>query len=243
MKKIALFVEGHCGLVFARSVLLLLFDNSKLSLDCYEWRSHILRSVRRKYHAPKPEIYFLIIDAAGDQAVLSAIKEREKGLFEKGYDAIIGLRDMYSEMYIRRAGRAIDNAVSNQFLQGWQKTIGAMSKPEKIRLHLSIMELEAWFLGMYAIFPKLHPDLSMDAIAAKIGHHLEKCDPQTTFFHPSTVLGEILQLAGSGYKKSRHDIERICSKIELSDLDKATQNGRCASFADFMEHILNWRPE
>ncbi len=241
MKKIAIFVEGHCGLVFVRRMLLLLFDNSKLSFDCCEWRSRELGGIPYPYRPPDPEIYFLIIDAAGDQAVLSAIKEREKGLFEKGYDGIIGVRDMYSEAYIRRAGRTIDNGVTTQFLEGWHQTIDYMSEPAKIKLHISIMELEAWFLGMYELFPELDASLSMDAIKSQLGFDLETCDPQTDFFHPSKVLSDIFQLMGAQYRKSQDDIERICSKIKMSDFADATENGRCACFRKFQDEILKWQ--
>jgi len=90
MKRIAIFTEGQTELIFIREFLFRIVDPSKLRIECFELLAHTLSSVPFSYSSPAPEVYFLIIDAHGDDGVLSAIREREKQLIEKGrYERII----------------------------------------------------------------------------------------------------------------------------------------------------------
>ena len=82
---------------------------------------------------PSPSIHFLIVNAANDSKTMSAIKERERYLWEKGYDVIIGVRDMYSEAYCKRSSD-IDDEVINDFIQEHRSLIQRMSNPDKIHL-------------------------------------------------------------------------------------------------------------
>jgi len=242
MRKVAIFAEGQSALIFVRQMLFLLIDNSKLSFDCWEWHSHNLRLCLKynRYSSPEPEIHFLIIDARNDEGVLTALKERQKGLLENGFEKIIALRDMYSQNYRRRAGTKINDRVTNQFITEWQRSIQRMSNPSQIKMHISIMELEAWFLGMYNIFERIDGKLTVDFIADNLGFNLESVDPQKEFFHPTEKLSLVLALAGRQYgKKSRDEVENICSQINTNDLCDAFKNGRCSSFRDFYEEMSN----
>jgi hypothetical protein len=191
------------------------------------------------YPNPNAEVWFLIVNVGQDEKVLSVIKESEKDLFEKGFERIVGLRDMYSEEYSKRSPNGIDNSVTRAFIDGWNSTIQSMSNPSKIKMHIAIMELEAWFLGMYNMFERLNSTLSIDYIESRLGFNLSVIDPQTEFFKPADIVGNILQLISWPYKKSDDDIEGICSRINISDLSNAFENGRCDSFKKFHDEILN----
>jgi hypothetical protein len=170
------------------------------------------------YPNPHAEVCFLIVNVGQDEKVLSAIKEREEDLIKKGFERIIGLRDMYSGEYSKRSPREIDNRVTREFIDGLNSTIQKMSEPSKIRMHIAIMELEAWFLGMYDIFGKINSRLSVDYIEEELGFNLAEIDPQTQFFKPAEEVNRIFQLIG--------------------DPD-AFNNGRCSSFREFYEEMLN----
>lgn len=239
MNKVALFVEGQSEQIFIRHLLLRTMDCSKVSFTCLRLYAGKTIPARFDYPNPHAEMSFLIVNVGQDEKVLSEIKEREAHLIKQGFDRIIGLRDMYSEKYLKRSRTGIDNSVTTAFIDGWNSTIQKMSNPSKIKIHIAIMELEAWFLGMYDIFGRMNSILSVDYIEKELGFNLSDIDPQTEFFHPADVLASILGLVGCQYDKSSDQLESICSRIIRADIWNALENGRCESFGDFYEEMLN----
>ncbi|HEG44016.1 MAG TPA: hypothetical protein ENH94_08210 [Phycisphaerales bacterium] len=179
------------------------------------------------------------MNVANDEKVLSAVKDREKDLVQNGYEKIIALRDMYSEAYLNRAGRMINNIITEEFINGAHETIQKMGNSDKIKMCFAIMEFEAWFLGMYNLFERLDPALTIAYIEEKLGFNLSVIDPQIEFFRPSDKVTDILRLGGRQYQKSEHDIESICSKIDIKDFSNAFEKGICMSFKDFYDEVLN----
>lgn len=169
---------------------------------------------------------------------MSALREREERLFQVGYDKIIGLRDMYSEVYDRKSPGVINESVSNEFIENTKKVIDNMSKPDCIIFVFAIMETEAWFLAMYNLFRKIEKTLSVEYIEEETGINLKNIDPQKEFYKPSNELNKIFQLIGRNYSKSENDIEMLCSQLELSDLSNAIENNRCEAFRTFL-HTMN----
>ena len=184
------------------------------------------------------EVHFLIVDAANDTKVLSAIKEREKDFFKKGYETVFGLRDMYSDEYCKRSS-IIDDGLIRNFIDRANQTISEMSSPENIHLHFAIMEIEAWFLGMYNLFCKIDNTLSIEFIEERVGYNLREIDPQREFYKPADELDRIFRLIDGQYQKSQQDANRIASQIDETDCANATENGRCQSFNDFYHQLLN----
>ena len=239
MRKVAIFTEGQSEQIFIRHLLLQVMDCSKISFRCL--RLYAGRDIPAKYDYlnPNAKIHFLIVNVGQDEKVLSILKEREANLIRKGFDRIVGLRDMYSEEYSKRSNSEINNSVTMSFIDGWNSTIQKMSDPSKIRMHIAIMEIEAWFLAIYHIFERMNSILSVDYIENKLGINLADIDPQTEFFIPSEEVNRIFQLVGLQYKKKEHDIESICSKINNDDLCNAFKNGRCSRLKDFYEELLS----
>lgn len=239
MSKVAIFVEGQAEQIFVRHLLLQTMDCSKVSFICLRLYAGEMIPARFDYPNPHAEMSFLIVNVGNDETVLSAIKDREKGLLEKGYEKIIALRDMYSENYCKRSPRVIDDSITKLFIDSWHSTIESMSDPAKIKMRVAIMELEAWFLGMYDIFERIDGKLTVDYIEKELGFNLADIDPQTEFFKPTEEVDRIFQLVGPPYKKSEHDVESICSQINSADLCNAFTNGRCGSLRAFYEDMLN----
>ncbi len=235
MIKIALFTEGQTELILARNLLFRVIDNSKLSFECIKLHGGREIPTRFSYAAPNPQVHFLVINAECDNKVLSAIREREEGLFQVGYEKIIGLRDMYSEIYDQKSPRTINESVSNEFIENTKKIIDYMSKPDRIIFIFAIMEIEAWFLAMYNLFKKIDAILSVEYIEEKIGINFKNIDPQKEFYKPSNEVNKIFQLIGRNYRKSESDTEMLCSQLELSDLNNATENNRCEAFRIFLQ--------
>ena len=238
MTKVAIFVEGQSEQIFIRHLLLRTMDCSKVSFTCLRLYAGKTIPARFDYPNPHAEMSFLIVNVGQDEKVLSEIKEREEDLIKQGFDRIIGLRDMYSEKYLKRSPSGIDNSVTTAFIDGWNSTIQRMSKPSKIKIHIAIMELEAWFLGIYDIFKRINSILSVEYIENELGFNLADIDPQTEFFKPAEEVNRIFQLVGLQYKKKEHDVESICSNINNDDLYNSFKNGRCSRFKDFYEELL-----
>jgi len=240
LKKIAIFTEGQTELIFVRNFLLKVMDPSKLSFECYDLLGQKSSSVPYQYPNPSAEIHFLILNVNSDERVLSSIKDREKNLIEKsGYEKIIGLRDMYSGEYIKRSPGVINKQISNMIIQRNNQTIRGMTYFDRIKLYFAIMEIEAWFLGMYNLFQKIDSLLTVEYIKYNLGIDLKNVDPQKEFYKPSDQVSSIFQLCGRKYKKKPHEIECICSNIDSFSLNAATENNRCMCFADFYREITS----
>lgn len=239
MKKIAIFTEGQTELIFLRYFLSIVFGWDKISFRCLRLYAKEVHPAPWDHLNQNAEVDFLIINACSDEKVLSAIKEREKGLIKNGYEKIIGLRDMYSDAYIKRTSSTINNKVTKEFIANYKATIQMMSYPDKIKMYFAIMEIEAWFLGMYNLFKRLDSSLVIRYIKEKLGFDLGIINPQDEFLKPSDIVDNILQLAGRQYKKSESDVERICSIMNKDDFDNAFENGRCDSFKVFFYEVLN----
>jgi hypothetical protein len=239
MKKIAIFTEGQSEQIFVRHFLTLVFGWENLSFECFKLYRDRMDPVPFKHPNENAEMYFLILNIGNDEKVLTAVKEREKGLIQKGYEKIISLRDMYSQEYSKRSGRVIDENVTREFIDGANIVIRSMSDPSKIKMHFAIMELEAWFLGMYNIFERVKPELNIAYIEEELGFNLVVIDPQTEFFKPANEVDKIFKLVGLQYQKTEHEVESLCSEMNTNDFSNALENGRCISFKDFYDGILN----
>ena len=68
---------------------------------------------------------------------------------------------MYSRQYRTQTHHKIDASISEKFIQAAKNTIEKMSQPDQINFHFAIMEIEAWFLGMYTLFAKIDPRLTI----------------------------------------------------------------------------------
>lgn len=239
MRRIAIFAEGQSELIFVRCFLPLILGWDKISFECFKLRADEMNRAPFPHRNKHAEVHFFIVNVGNDEKVLSAVKDREEGLIQKGYEKVIALRDMYCEAYCKRAGTRINDAITVEFINGAQETIGNMSDPNKIKMCFAIMEFEAWFLGMYSIFERVEPTLTVAYIEENLGFDLSVIDPQVEFFKPADKVSNILGLVGREYLKSGHDIESICSKMEIADFSKAFENGRCSSFKDFCDQVLN----
>ena len=240
MRKIAVFAEGQTELVFVRALILNLIDCSKLSFECFELLRHSLSPQPYSYSSPNPEVHFMIIQVHGDEGVASSIKEREKGLIERGYDVIYGIRDMYSEAYRMRSPCVIDNNLTREFTGSLLAVIQHMNYPQKIKVFWAIMEIEAWFLGMYNIFSKIDPKLTLANINSSLGIDLIHIDPEKEFYKPAKQICDIFALCGKTYDKKLRDIENITSVMDVTDFNDAMKNNRCACFSDFYNEINSY---
>jgi hypothetical protein len=194
-----------------------------------------------KYENPNSDLFYQIINVGGDKRVLSAILDREEGFWKAGFIKIIGLRDMFSEEYRKRTNpaRTISAELNQTFIQEAQKVLTERAKsPENIKLCFSVMEVEAWYIGMYQFFEKSNPLYTEANISAKLGTDVSQIDPETTFFHPASVLNDIFSISGNAYEKHATDIGSILSKLEAADFEELYAAAKCASYNSFQDALL-----
>ncbi len=237
MRKVAIFTEGQGDQIFVRELLSHVIGYEALSFECLQLRAGNLQQVPYTYSNRNATIHYLIVDVGNDVRVMSAILERQESLISKGYNVIIGLRDMYSDAYLKRS-RIIDDSVTNSFISKHNETIKGMSNHDKIFIFFAIMELESWLLSMYRLLERFNPTLNCEHIERELGFDLSKINPETKFFHPTSTFKNILSLAGKTYKKSKDQMESILSNMIREDIDDALEEGRCSqSFDLFLSKV------
>lgn len=237
MRKFAIFVEGQTELITIREFLLREFEYTT-DIECRTlFKSSQLKKTPYDYPNPTAEIHFQIVNVGNDNAVLKRILHREQFMWNSGYEKIIGLRDMYSEAY-REESQKIDNAVTQRFIEGADKTIKDKARfPEKIVMCFAIMEVEAWFLAMYEVFEKLDSHLTVEYIKEKTDIDLKNADPETEFFHPANQMEAIYQLAGMRYDKHKRDIEAIARYLGKDDYQNLLESDKCNAFNRFCNSL------
>ncbi len=240
MRKIAIFAEGQSEQIFVRHFLALTLGWEKISFKCLKLYADSMLHAPFDYSNEHAEVHFLIVNVGNDERVLSAIKEREVPLIQKGYEKIIALRDMYSEKYREMSPGRVDENVARVFIENADETIEKMSEPERIKMLFAIMEVESWFLGMYNVFERFNSELTVEYIEKELGYNLSAIDPQAMFFRPADIVNNIFSLIGEQYKKSDDEVESICCKIEINDFPIAFEGGRCNCNASVgIGHFLN----
>ena len=118
MRKIVLFVEGQAEQIFIREMLLrhYVYDVNLVCIRCLQLISEQLESAEYDYGNEDAPNYYMIINAGGDNKVLSAMLRRQASLFAKGYQMIIGLRDMYSKFYRAQSPSVVSSELNQEFL-------------------------------------------------------------------------------------------------------------------------------
>ncbi|MBQ7420976.1 MAG: hypothetical protein IJV27_02340 [Prevotella sp.] len=236
-RRVAVFVEGLTELVFVRELLQCWYqyDSNEVGFECFNLcADNLLYSPYKLGSATESRAYFQIINVGNDNSVKSAMCARREGLSKAGY-TIIGLRDLYSTLYIKAAGRReIVPDVSRRLMEAEREGLEAL---DGVQLFYAVMEVEAWLLGMHSFLLKLDAKLTPEYIAENVGINLED-DVETTIFHPAKKLGEIYKQAGKEYGKHLTDISSISSKLAKEDYIRLAASGHCASFKAFLEAIV-----
>ena len=154
MRKIAIFVEGNTELIFVREYLRKRFEYEDLEIECRKRQFSRFDEVPFQIPNSKAKFHFRIIDSGSDVKVLDDILEDEQLLRNLGYQKIIGLRDMYSENYIKivKQSKLIKADINQKFIDGSQARINREAKKsDSISFCFAIMEVEAWLLDRKSV--------------------------------------------------------------------------------------------
>lgn len=238
MRKIAVFVEGQSELITLRQLLMHVFE-SVISFNCVKlYKRGQFEKCPYTYHNPDAKFQYHIYNVGNDVGVLDEILMNESNLWELGFERIIGLRDMYSSRYKELSG-VIDEELNKKFQQGHFETLQKKAQqPEQIFFCFSIMEIEAWFLGLHEIFQDIDPRLTAQFIADNIGHNLALIDPEYTFFKPADIISQIFNLVERRYDKHAGDVELLCSYTSKMRFAELLQKPVCKSFNNFHDALI-----
>jgi hypothetical protein len=235
--KIALFVEGHSELIFLREVILKYF-NWTINLECYNLRGNTESPCDYRVTHPSSGLLIRIINIGNDERVLAYIRENGNNYISKGYTFIVGLRDMYSEAFIRRSQtKVVDSSLCNQFVSKANDLLRHefSTIADSIELIFMIMEFETWLLSLPTVLEKFNDRLSSSAITTELGIDLTQVDHETYFFHPTNSLCKIFNIAGLYYDKSLTQINSIVSHVDNDDiLSLYSQNTAFKTLIDFI---------
>lgn len=221
MTKIAIFVEGHTELAFMDRLVHEFAREAGLAVEHAEAsggakRARRWRTYKRTAPAPHHDYYVLIVNCSGDSKVKSDILDRYHGLVSAGYRAILGLRDVYGQFRYDDVLR-LRSALAT----------GLPRKPLPVKLFLSVMEIEAWFLAEHTHFQRVSPSLTLKRIRETLLFD-PSVDDLERREHPAEDLDRIYHLAGQSYRKKKNSIERT---VDLLDLQFFLSNA-AGRFAD-----------
>lgn len=238
--KIAIFVEGQSELILTKEFLLAMHDYCDVRIECYALLCDVPKDVDYPFGAPDASNHYMIINVGNDNSVLSNMKNRINGLKKKGYDKVVGLRDMYSEAYLKKNNnqRTINPELIKLFMESSQEEINGMAYAERIKFCWAIMEVEAWFLGMKKLFESVNPILTPDYIKSQLGYDLEKSDPETTYCHPAKVVGEIMGLVGKQYRKREGEVKSLVSCLTKEHYEELMNSDVCSTFTSYAKELL-----
>lgn len=235
--RIAIFVEGRTELVFLRALLSNYLTMGKWKVSEIDFRSHRFeRFVFRRLDdlAGQVQSEVIIIDSGSDETVLTRLKQNYKRMKDKGFSAILGLRDLQSRQ-LEKYG--------SDFIANSRKLLSKLTTGRDLQLHFAKMTTEAWFLADWTFLQRLDSRLNVQEIKSSLNLDLAAIDPQEPLTSPSKTLEDILRLVNMRYCKHEEDIKQIVRHLDWHFLlFEIREQGKISCFFEFidgLDEILN----
>ncbi|HWY88666.1 MAG TPA: hypothetical protein VNX28_18275 [Gemmataceae bacterium] len=194
MNRLAVFVEGYTEVIFVTRLLEEIAGEKHVRI---EWRK-IQGGTKTKrssalVRAAKPDTgqmyYVLVFDCGGDRLVKPRIVEEHANLTRKGYQRIIGLRDVRPDY---------SHTTMGDLLAMLKKYVKTSLIP--VDFILAVLEIEAWFLSETKHFAIIDPAITVSAIKAALGFDPEHDDMQQRLM-PAEDLSDCYAIGGKVYEK------------------------------------------
>lgn len=180
--------------------------------------------------------FYQIVNVNNDNLVVSKLKKDIPGLVEQGFEVILGLRDVYGDLYKSIVNeQVIDRGVIAEMHVAQSEQI--KSDKAITRLHLAIMEYESWMLALIENYV-----VSQGSSIVDIEHQLNvdlHSDIEETVFHPYNLVQKIYRLLDDSYHKHEGDQMSFLSTLQCEDYEALRHSGRCASFGKFLDSLLD----
>ena len=145
LKRLAIFVEGQTEVLLIERLIKELAGKKGLTIEIQRaeggGKSGRVRSFQvvtlRNSASSESRYYVLIRSSDNDDRVISDIREQAIDLAKKGYEKIIGLRDVYPRSYTE-----VDEIKS-----AMKRVLQQVNNHIPCNIFLAVMEIEAWFLA------------------------------------------------------------------------------------------------
>ena len=208
MRKLAIFVEGLTEQILVRHMLQAVLDSNKIAIQAVKITGgHNVRmsfTVMRAAHVNNlTDYYVLVYDCGGETNVKGYLMMHREKLVSNGYQMILGLRDVYPN-FERGDVDKLRRGLNFQIPQ----------KGVRTRIHLAIMETEAWFLGEYRHLRKVSRKLTPEFVEKRLGFN-----PRTQNMEerqrPAEDMKAVYQLVGHDYTKKRDRLNAVISKLDF----------------------------
>ena len=221
MNKLAVFVEGQTEQIFVRKLIEEIAGEKNVQIRLEKTsggknaprRIEVIEAERAD---PAAQFYIQIIDCGSDSRVASEIRDNYASLEEKGFSAIVGIRDVYP----------IDRSKIPDLRRAM--TYRLKTRPIEVDQILAIMEVEAWFLVEHHHFAGINAAITPEAIAAAFGF-----DPSTEDMedrsHPAEDLDNVYRLGGKSYRKKKDAVQATVDLLDYAHLYLGLA-GRVSSF-------------
>jgi hypothetical protein len=153
--------------------------------------------------AGETDYYVLIYDCGGETNVKGYLMAHREKLVRSGYQMVLGLRDVYPN-FARDEVRKLDRGLNYRLPQ----------KGAHTRIHLAIMETEAWFLGEFHHLLKVNRKLTPAFVNKHLGFN-PSTENMEEREEPAMDLKAIYQLVGHDYTKKRDRLNAVVSKLDF----------------------------
>lgn len=212
MKRIAFFVEGQTEQIFINRLVKEILGRQNINIIQKQFRggTNIPKQeiVRNLSFSRNPTYEVMIFDCGSDNRVKSEILDNIRNLREKGYEMIVGVRDLYPI--------PIDD------LEKLEK--GLCFLPYKLKneaahfdVIVAVHEIEAWFLGETYHLKKIDKKLTGRFIKDRLGFNPYAIDPESRV-HPAKDLDDIYRLVGKSYTKKYNTTTRVVNKLDFNNI-------------------------
>ena len=211
MRRLAIFVEGYTELLFIDRLIREIAEKNQIAIHQRQIRGGGRSGAPRQYveiqipaQADGSPLYVLIVDCGGDQLVAQRVREEHEFLTKNGYEAIIGLRDVFPNF------TKADVPKLRTMMR-----YGVKTKLIPVHFFLAIMEIEAWFLAEYKHFPLMCPTININSIHSNLGFNPE-LDDMSDRLEPAIDLENAYQIGGISYVKG--DGEGTIDKLDYDHI-------------------------
>lgn len=208
MRRIAFFVEGQTEQIFVNRLIRDILGNEYINIiqkQFYGGASTPKQEiVRSRSLSRRPRFEVLIVNCGSDNRVKSEILDNIVNLRQRGYEKIIGLRDLYP-LSINDLGK-LEKGL--KFLPNKLKNEGAYYD-----IIIAVHEVEAWFMAETSHFRKVDKRLTGQFIRDHLGFNPYIENPEIRE-HPAKDLDNIYRLVGKSYTKRYWQVSKLVNRLD-----------------------------
>jgi hypothetical protein len=232
-KKIACFVEGQTEQIFVERLFQEIAGHKNISIKTYKFQggkaNRKIQTLKLSTIKNAPFIV-LLYDCGNDAHVVSDIIKQHQSLTKKGYEKILGLRDLYPKPLGKK--EEIETGI-----RGILRPLQKIGVP--ISVILAVMEIEAWFLAEWHYFDKLDSRLTPDFILQELNLDLINTDVEKRP-HPTEDLKDIYRLVSRKYDKNEKASQEIINNLDYEFLyvDLVKSVNQLKRFIDEIDSFL-----